>query len=66
MKKPVFGVTIWRLPDLLVHAFTCTAWINDSWVPRRTIGLYSIPHRLKAAWLVFTGKADVVVWPADQ
>ena len=61
-----FGVTIWRLSDLLEHAFTCTMRVNDSWVPRRTIGFSGIPHRLKAAWLVFTGKADAVVWPADQ
>lgn len=37
-----------------------------AWVPCRGINFSSIPTRLKAAWLVFTGKADAVVWPGDQ
>lgn len=59
------GTTIWQVPNLLDHAFTCVKRINDSWVPIRTLGRTDLPHRLKAAWLVFTGKADAVVWP-DQ
>lgn len=61
-----FGVTIWKLPNLLEHAFTCSAYIEGSWVPRRTIGRFDIRYRLKAACMVFTGKADAVVWPSDQ
>lgn len=33
------------------------------WCPARPIGLFSIWHRLECAWMVFTGKADVIVWP---
>lgn len=36
------------------------------WVPARPEGYWSIWHRIKAAWLVFTGKADAVKWPGDQ
>lgn len=37
-----------------------------AWVPCRGINYSSIRTRLKAAWLVFTGRADAVVWPGDQ
>lgn len=34
------------------------------WVASRPFGFYGlcIKHRLKCAWLVFTGKADVLTW----
>lgn len=63
MKK---GITIWSMKDLLDHAFTCTTRKGDTWVPCRPIGRTDILCRLRAAWLVFRGKADAVVWPADQ
>jgi len=44
----------------------CTTEINGKWVPARPLPLYSILHRLKATWLVFTGKCDALVWPEDQ
>jgi hypothetical protein len=34
-------------------------------IPARPINYSSIPLRFKAAWLVFTGKADAVQWPED-
>lgn len=36
------------------------------WVPARPEGNSSIPNRLRAAWLVFTGRADAVTWPCGQ
>lgn len=42
------------------------AGINGKWVPARPIGYYSIKHRIQCAWMVFTGKGDVVVWPEGQ
>lgn len=57
-----YGVTIWKVQDLLEHAFTCTTHIGDTWVPKRPIGYISLWWRIKAAWLVFTCKADAVVW----
>ena len=37
-----------------------------SWVPARPTGYPSHWHRCKAAWLVFTGKADAVTWEGGQ
>ena len=42
------------------------AQINGKWVPARPLGLGTIVSRLKLAWMVFTGKADAVVWPEGQ
>ncbi len=36
------------------------------WVPARPIGYFSITNRLKYAWMVFTGKADIIIWPGGQ
>lgn len=35
-------------------------------IPARPVNLFSLRNRFKAAWLAFTGKADVVIWPEDQ
>lgn len=40
---------------------------NVWWIPARSIpylpgGLTALRHRLRCAWLVFTGKADVLHW----
>ena len=32
------------------------------WVPARPLPMYTIFERWKAAWLVFTGKADALRW----
>lgn len=41
------------------------ALINGKWVPARS---YPGPlsWRIKGAWMVLTGKADAVIWPAGQ
>lgn len=31
--------------------------------PARPEGFASITYRLRAAWLVFTGQADALIWP---
>lgn len=36
------------------------------WAPARPLGFYSIGSRLNAAWMVFTGKADALIWPGGQ
>lgn len=36
------------------------------WLPARPMGLFSLWHRIECAYLVFMGKADVVVWPGGQ
>ncbi len=37
---------------------------DGRWVPCRPEGWlgYCLPTRLRCAWLVFTGRADVLVW----
>ena len=39
-----------------------TALINGRWVQARPLGFPSWRHRVRATWLVFTGKADALVW----
>lgn len=37
--------------------------IDGSWQPARPISYPSLIERLRLTWLVFTGKADVLIWP---
>jgi hypothetical protein len=39
---------------------------EQNWVPARPTGYASIRNRFKCAWLVFTGKADALIWPGGQ
>lgn len=39
---------------------------GNKWVPARSLGFSSFRYRCRAAWLVFTGKADALIWPGDQ
>jgi hypothetical protein len=39
---------------------------GETWHPSRPSGFYSIGNRLRCAWLVFTGRADALIWPAGQ
>ena len=50
----------------LVHATKIEVKIDDHWVPLRPEGFRSIWHRFQAAWLVFRGEADAVIWPRGQ
>ncbi|HWL04531.1 MAG TPA: hypothetical protein VNQ99_06280 [Xanthobacteraceae bacterium] len=40
--------------------------IGDGWYPARPEGFSSFLYRVRAAWLVFTGRADALVWPKGQ
>lgn len=48
-------------------------WLNTTgaelpdgrYVPARPLAWTSIGQRWKAAWLVFTGKADTLTWPGQ-
>jgi hypothetical protein len=45
---------------------TCMAGLSDGrWVPARSLGYPSFLRRFKCAWLVWTGKADALVWPGQ-
>lgn len=65
MKYP----TIYKLEQvakLAVEANPSTSNDGKNWVPARPLGYASWRTRLKAAWLVFTGRADAVTWPQGQ
>jgi hypothetical protein len=60
------GVTIWRLSELRHHCKSDQANVKECWCPVRPIGWTALTKRIKAAWLAFTGLADVVIWPQGQ
>jgi len=62
MKAPVR----WSLKGLLRHINECQAEINGKWVPARTIGVGTLKNRVKLAWLVLIGRADILIWPEGQ
>lgn len=35
---------------------------KEVWIPARPLGYPSLKDRLRATWLVFTGKADALLW----
>lgn len=44
----------------------CQAGLPDGrWVPARAHGYASIRERFRATWLVWTGRADALVWPGQ-
>ena len=38
---------------------------DGRWVPARALGFQSVFTRWRAAWLVFTGRADALIWPGQ-
>lgn len=45
---------------------TALAGLPDGrWVPARPCGYSSPIERLKAAWLVWSGRADALIWPGQ-
>jgi hypothetical protein len=58
--------SIYTLENLVRTANSVQAWLPDGrWVPARPEGFWSIRYRWKAAWLVWTGRADAVIWPGQ-
>lgn len=67
MAKKLVGVNFWHLQDLIKFAGTCaTQFADGRWVPARPIGWFDFSSRARAAWMVWRGRADVVIWPGDQ
>ena len=62
MKAP----SIWGVVELINSAQNTQAEIDGEWVPARPIGYFSLKNRIKCAFMVFTGKADALVWPKGQ
>lgn len=62
---------IYRLELILKHPNKFTECQTQDrktgeWVPARSVGYFSLRHRIKCALMVFTGKADVLLWPGGQ
>jgi len=58
---------LWNVADLVKSTMEVRmATSGHRWVPARPLGYSSFMSRVKLAWLVFTGKADAVVWPENQ
>jgi hypothetical protein len=56
---------VWHLVGLLEHCAQTKALISGKWVPARPL-IQPFIVRLRAAWLVMTGRADAVIWPEKQ
>ena len=59
---------VWKLQHLIQSTNEVHTNVpgTDKWVPARPLGMMSFWSRFRPAWLVFTGKADAVIWPANQ
>ena len=62
MKK---APNIIELENLYRSTDCSQACIDGKYVPARPIGYFSLSYRLRAAWYVFTGKADALLWPGQ-
>lgn len=62
--------SIWSLQTVVQMATgpgpRCDTLIGGKWYPARPLGAPFRGYRLKAAWLVFTGQADALIWPGGQ
>ena len=67
MAKAKQAPSLYKLEDLVKPREDGTlTQINGRWVPARPLGYDSLRSRLRHAWLVFTGKGDVLIWPEGQ
>jgi hypothetical protein len=59
---------VWNLLDLTSYCVNgnVSTEHKGKWYPARPLGFYSMGTRIRAAWMVFTGKADAVIWPVGQ
>lgn len=56
---------IWKAGELVDHCVRCDAMESvggNLWQPCRPLGMPTLRSRIRAAWLVFTGRADAVLW----
>lgn len=57
---------IFTVEDVQKIRSTVAVKINGNYVPARPLGFQSVFARFKCAWLVFTGRADALIWPEGQ
>ena len=54
--------TLHQITDMCTLPKAQTLLKNGKWYPSRPLVLCSLRQRFERAWMVFTGRADVVVW----
>lgn len=54
--------SIIHVHSLLEQCRETQTQIDGKWVPARPEGFASIRYRIRAAWLVWTGRADALIW----
>lgn len=57
---------VWTLASLLRSTQEVSTEIGGKYMPCRPLGFQSFIERCRAALLVFTGRADAVIWPGGQ
>ncbi len=57
---------IHSIRDMIQSPTQCTVFLGGQHHMARPIGDRYLKTRLRAAWLVFTGRADAVVWGGGQ
>jgi len=61
--------SVYTLEELVEHGTspeTETEHPTGALMPARFMGMHGLKNRLRIAALVFTGKADAVIWPGGQ
>lgn len=58
--------SLYKLRHLIDMQQQTKVQMDGDWVPARPLGLDTLTNRLRLAWLVFTGRADAVIWPKGQ
>jgi len=61
--------SIWSLKDLMKYCETgekTAGRLKNEWVPARPMGMSSFGLKCRCVYLVWTGQADVVLWPNKQ
>lgn len=67
MSKINRAPNVWKLRDLIASTDTIhVSRDGHHYYPGRPIGLDTIGNRVRCAWMVFTGRADAVIWPEGQ
>jgi hypothetical protein len=57
---------VWQLDCLIKWSKSNRTSNGNNYYPVRPFGWPSLSSRVQIAWLVFTGRADAVIWPGDQ
>lgn len=57
---------IWTLEGLTRSVRECSTQIDGKYMPARPLGFATIGSRIRLAAMVFTGRADALIWPGGQ